>query len=140
MLLLAHDQQRSFVASASQGPASFFFISPICSGESSYSGLQSRVCWSFVFVNAVTFVYAAFVPHCGKWKEGYIKALKVDSAIFYFKMGKKIIKKVDLVVLFTRREAQVRVTQRILRISRQHVQRSQAKFVVFTACKLMSPF
>lgn len=48
-------------------------------------------------VNAVTFVYAAFVPLCGKWKGGYMKALKIDlsSALFffkiiYFKMGKNV--------------------------------------------------
>ena len=69
-----------------------------------------------------------------------MKALKIDSAIFYFKMGKMIIKKIGLVVLFTRREAWARVAQHILRISRQHVQTSQANFVVFTACELMSLF
>lgn len=73
-------------------------------------------------------------------KGGYMKALKIDSAIFYFEMGKKIIKKVGLVILFTRRDAQVRVIQHILRFSRWHVQTSQANFVVFTARKLTSPF
>lgn len=49
------------------------------------------------FVNAVTFAYTAFVPHCGKCKGGSRKAFKIDPTIFFvcvcFKMGKKIIKK-----------------------------------------------
>lgn len=46
------------------------------------------------FVNAVTFVYAAFVPLCGKWKGGYMKALKIDSALLiFFLMGKNVIYK-----------------------------------------------
>lgn len=35
------------------------------------------------FVNAVTFVYAAFVPLCGKWKGGYMKGLKIDSSLSF---------------------------------------------------------
>lgn len=50
-------------------------------------------------------------------------------------MSEKIIKKVDLVVLFTWREAQVSVTHLLLRISRQCVQMSRGNFVVFTACE-----
>lgn len=48
---------------------SFLFL-PFALESQSYSGLQPCVAGVLYFVNAVTFVYVAFVPYCGKWKGG----------------------------------------------------------------------
>lgn len=61
---------------------SFLFL-PFALESQSYSGCLFILVFAraLYFVNAVTFFYAAFVLCFGKWKGGYMKALRTGSAM-----------------------------------------------------------